>query len=41
MNIITKIVKKLLGERRFDSDRSVKKSGYKKPNRRRTRRREK
>ena len=41
MNIIKKIVKKLLGERRFDSDRRVKKRGYKKPNRRSTRRREK
>lgn len=39
MNIITKIVKKILGERRFESDRRVKKSGYKKPERRRTRRR--
>ena len=41
MNIIKKIVKKILGERRFDSDRRVKKRGYKKPNRRTARRREK
>ena len=41
MNIIKKIVKKVLGERRFDSDRRVKKRGYKKPNRRSARRREK
>ena len=41
MNIIKKIMKKILGERRFESDRRVKKSGYKKPNRRNARRREK
>ena len=41
MNIITKIVKMITGERRFESDRRVKKRGYKKPERRSTRRREK
>ena len=41
MNTIRKIMKKFLGERRFESDRRVKKSGYKKPNRRSARRREK
>jgi hypothetical protein len=41
MNIITKIIKMITGERRFDSDRRVKKSRYKKPNRRKARRREK
>ena len=39
MNIIKKIVKKILGERRFESDRRVKKRRYKKPNRRGTPRR--
>jgi hypothetical protein len=39
MNIITKIVKKILGERRFDSDRRVKKGKYKKRNRRKKQRR--
>ena len=39
MNIIKKIMKKILGERRFDSDRRVKKRRYKKPNRRGTHRR--
>ena len=39
MNIIKKIMKKILGERRFDSDRRVKKRRYKKPNRRGTPRR--
>ena len=41
MNIIKKIVKKILGERRFESNRRVKQGGYKKPNRRSARRREK
>ena len=41
MNIIKKIVKKVLGERRFESDRRVEKHGYKKSNRRSARRREK
>jgi len=41
MNIITKIVKMITGERRFESDRRVKKRRYKKPNRRGTHRREK
>ena len=41
MNIIKKIVKSILGERRFESDRRVKKRGYKKSNRRSARRREK
>ena len=39
MNIITKIVKMITGESRFDSDRRVKKRRYKKPNRRGTPRR--
>ena len=39
MNIIKKIVKKILGERRFESDRREKKRKYKKPNRRSTHRR--
>ena len=34
MNIITKIVKKVLGERRFESNRRVKKHKYEKPERR-------
>jgi len=34
MNIITKIVKMITGERRFESDRREKKRKYKKPNRR-------
>ena len=41
MNIIKKIVKMIVGERRFESDRREKKRRYKKPNRRSTRRREK
>ena len=41
MNIIKRIMKKILGERRFESDRRVKKSGYKKPNRRDIQRRKK
>ena len=41
MNIVRKIMKKFLGERRFESDRRVKKNGYKKPNRRDTQRRKK
>ena len=41
MNIIKKIMKKILGERRFESDRRMKKRRYKKPNRRSARRREK
>ena len=39
MNIIKKIMKKILGERRFESDRREKKRKYKKPNRRSTHRR--
>ena len=39
MNIIKRIMKKILGERRFESDRREKKRKYKKPNRRGTRRR--
>lgn len=41
MNIIKKIMKKILGERRFDSDRRETKKRYKKPNRRKAQRREK
>ena len=41
MNIIKKIVKMIVGERRFESDRREKKRKYKKPNRRSARRREK
>lgn len=41
MNIIEKLVKKILGDRRFESDRREKKRKYKKPNRRSARRREK
>ena len=41
MNIIEKLVKKILGDRRFESDRREKKPKYKKPNRRSARRREK
>ena len=41
MNIIEKLVKKILGDRRFESDRRMKKHKYKKPNRRSARRREK
>ena len=41
MNIITKIIKMITGERRFDSDRRVKKRRYKKPNRRNAHRRKK
>ena len=41
MNIITKIVKKVLGERRFESNRRSRKRGYKKPERRGIQRREK
>ena len=39
MNIIEKLVKKILGDRRFESDRREKKRKYKKPNRRGTHRR--
>ena len=39
MNIIKKIVKSILGERRFESDRREKKPGYKKSERRNTHRR--
>ena len=39
MNIITKIVKMITGERRLESDRREKKRKYKKPNRRSTHRR--
>jgi hypothetical protein len=39
MNIIKKILKSILGERRFESDRREKKSGYKKSERRNTHRR--
>ena len=41
MNIIEKLVKKILGDRRFESDRREKNRKYKKPNRRSARRREK
>ena len=39
MNIIKKIMKSILGERRFESDRREKKRKHKKPERRSTHRR--
>jgi len=41
MNIIEKIMRLIVGDKRFTTDRRVKKRGYKKPNRRNARRREK
>ena len=41
MNIITKTVKKILGEKRFELDRREKKPGYKKSERRSIHRRKK
>ena len=41
MNIITKIVKNILGERRFELNRRAEKSKYKKRNRRKKQRRKK